>query len=215
MNSDSVLLGGGGRRQHQRREKRRAILGAATQLFARREPEAVSMEEIAREADVATGTLYTYFPNKEELFTAAAQQLLLPIQPEVLALLSDASQEPLERIRQYLLRLHDHIERHRTFFQTIHRLGLAPCPPRAAADAEDESCEVIIGRLMQAVSTCISEAQQRGELRADISADHLAEAMRGVGRALTERRHQLGETDPVEVHAERLFQLFLVGAAAR
>lgn len=216
MNPDSAPASAGGRREQQRQEKRRAILGAAARLFAHREPDAVSMEEIAREADVATGTLYTYFPNKEELFAAAAQKMLLPIQPEVLALLSDGTRPPLERIREYLVLLHDHIEAHRTFFQTLSRLGIHSCVQRTTAEDDDaESCERIIASMMQALSQCIAEAQNRGELRSDISADHLAEAMRGVGRALTERRHDLAETEPIQDHSCRLFDLFLHGAQAR
>jgi TetR/AcrR family transcriptional repressor of mexJK operon len=48
--------------------KRRAILNAATDLFAARGYGAVSMDAIAREADVSKATLYAHFESKDRLF---------------------------------------------------------------------------------------------------------------------------------------------------
>lgn len=48
--------------------RRAALLSAAARLFALREYDAVSVDEIARAAGVAKGTLYLYFGTKEALF---------------------------------------------------------------------------------------------------------------------------------------------------
>jgi TetR/AcrR family transcriptional repressor of mexJK operon len=48
--------------------KRRAILNAATELFAARGYGAVSMDAIARAADVSKATLYAHFESKDRLF---------------------------------------------------------------------------------------------------------------------------------------------------
>ena len=53
--------------------KRRAILHAATDLFAARGYGAVSMDAIAREADVSKATLYAHFASKDRLFAAIVQ----------------------------------------------------------------------------------------------------------------------------------------------
>jgi len=53
-----------------REARAQAILAAAARVFARRGLESCTMEEIAREAGVAKGTLYLYFPSKQELFLA-------------------------------------------------------------------------------------------------------------------------------------------------
>lgn len=50
--------------------KRLQILNGARVVFRARGYEGASMEMIAREAGVSKGTLYVYFPNKEELFKA-------------------------------------------------------------------------------------------------------------------------------------------------
>jgi AcrR family transcriptional regulator len=56
--------------------KRDAILAAAVTLFGRYGFRRTSMEEIAREAGIAKGTVYLYFPTKEALFRALSQQTL-------------------------------------------------------------------------------------------------------------------------------------------
>ncbi len=51
-------------------EKRRQILSGARQMFLERGFDAASMGDIARAAGVSKGTLYVYFQNKEDLFSA-------------------------------------------------------------------------------------------------------------------------------------------------
>jgi AcrR family transcriptional regulator len=53
---------------NQKPSTREAILDAAADLFSRQEYHAVSMEDLAREASVAKGTLYYYFGSKEGVF---------------------------------------------------------------------------------------------------------------------------------------------------
>ncbi len=48
--------------------KHRQILDGALDVFRARGYDGASMETIARQAGVSKGTLYVYFPNKEELF---------------------------------------------------------------------------------------------------------------------------------------------------
>lgn len=53
--------------------KRRAIVDAATELFAARGYGAVSMDAIARAADVSKATLYAHFTSKDALFATIVQ----------------------------------------------------------------------------------------------------------------------------------------------
>jgi AcrR family transcriptional regulator len=54
------------------------ILGAALSCFAERGFAATRLEDVAQRAGVTKGTLYLYFPNKEELFKAVVAQALVP-----------------------------------------------------------------------------------------------------------------------------------------
>jgi AcrR family transcriptional regulator len=51
--------------------KRTQILRAATEIFSSREFHTVPVDDIAAAAGVGKGTLYLYFPNKEQLFYAS------------------------------------------------------------------------------------------------------------------------------------------------
>jgi len=56
-----------GRRERKKAEARQHISHVATELFAQRGYDAVSVSEIAEAADVARPTVFAYFPRKEDL----------------------------------------------------------------------------------------------------------------------------------------------------
>ena len=67
------------KRRSRRKEARPAeILKAALALFAERGYAATKLEDVAAAAGIAKGTVYLYFPTKEELFKAVVRQELLP-----------------------------------------------------------------------------------------------------------------------------------------
>lgn len=82
-------------------DKRSLIIDAALALFRQYGYRRTSMEDIAKDANVAKGTLYIYFKSKDELFEALARQLAervdhdfravmaqnLPLEAKVLAML--------------------------------------------------------------------------------------------------------------------------------
>src|SRR5262249_57566169 len=69
-------------RQVQRRE---AILSAALDEFAARGFAATRLDDIARRAGVAKGTIYLYFRDKESLFQDLVRAMLSPIIPRLQA----------------------------------------------------------------------------------------------------------------------------------
>jgi AcrR family transcriptional regulator len=59
--------------------KRDAILAAALEEFASRGFEATRLDDVARRADVAKGTIYLYFRDKESLFQELIRATLMPL----------------------------------------------------------------------------------------------------------------------------------------
>ncbi|MBN2356126.1 TetR/AcrR family transcriptional regulator [candidate division KSB1 bacterium] len=64
------------RRKREKEQRRRAILDAAENLFFSKGIEATTMEEVAEQAELAKGTLYLYFKNKDDLIFAIVHRAL-------------------------------------------------------------------------------------------------------------------------------------------
>src|SRR5689334_25392266 len=73
---------GGSRRTNPRwrrlpEERPRQILEAALAVFGERGLAGARLEDIAKRAGVSKGTIYLYFPNKEELFRSMIRQTVI------------------------------------------------------------------------------------------------------------------------------------------
>ena len=87
-----------GRRERQKLERERRVLAAARRLFDRKGFTATSMEDVAARAGLAVGTLYNYFPSKEQLLFAISRsdtEHLAEIGERILA---DPPDDPVEAI---------------------------------------------------------------------------------------------------------------------
>jgi AcrR family transcriptional regulator len=63
-----------------RTQRRSQILGAALRVFARAGYHAASVDDIVREAKVARGTFYLYFPSKHQVFSALVDDLVADLE---------------------------------------------------------------------------------------------------------------------------------------
>jgi AcrR family transcriptional regulator len=102
-------------------ERRAQLLALGLQLFGERSYDEVSIDELAREAQISKGLLYHYFPTKRDLYTAAlrhaAQQLLDETMPPPELL-------PEERARRGLETYLAFVERHGPAYVALMRGGL-------------------------------------------------------------------------------------------
>jgi AcrR family transcriptional regulator len=93
--------------------RREEILEAATIIFARLGYRLTDIQPVANHLDVAKGTIYHYFPTKEQLFLAAVDRGVKRLHMAVEAGIHEIT-EPLERIthaiRAYLQFFSEHSE---------------------------------------------------------------------------------------------------------
>lgn len=82
-----------------RTERREAILAAATRLFAETGFASCEMDRVAADLGVAKGTLYLYFPSKEELFYACVDAGMKQLQATLQKAIADQP-DRLQRIRR-------------------------------------------------------------------------------------------------------------------
>ncbi len=64
------------RRRERKLQRKEEILAAAFQVFAAHGYEATRIDEVARQAGIAKGTIYLYFRDKERLFRAVVRSLI-------------------------------------------------------------------------------------------------------------------------------------------
>src|ERR1700674_5323875 len=69
----------GGGRAEKSAARREAILAAALDEFSARGFEATRLDDVARRASIAKGTIYLYFRDKESLFQELIRAMLTPL----------------------------------------------------------------------------------------------------------------------------------------
>jgi len=79
------------------------ILNVATRIFSRFGFYKTSMDEIARTAHKAKGSLYYHFASKEELFTEVVAHELNNLKKELAMVVTDPELNAKEKIKKYLL----------------------------------------------------------------------------------------------------------------
>ncbi|WZH36891.1 MAG: TetR family transcriptional regulator [Microbacterium enclense] len=75
------------------------VLGSATSLFAARGFADVSLDDVARSAEVTRGAVYHHYRNKAALFTAVAARLQAEIAAAVAAAAENAGPDPSDQLR--------------------------------------------------------------------------------------------------------------------
>jgi TetR/AcrR family transcriptional regulator len=89
------------RREREKLRQRQEMLASALDLFSQKGYHNVSMYEIAQKAEFATGTLYKFFQNKEDIYKA----LLLELSDEFEDSITRAIEQPqdeVEKLRCYV-----------------------------------------------------------------------------------------------------------------
>src|SRR3954463_14550292 len=68
----------GGRREERKAQNRAKLLDAARKVFAEKGLGGATARDIVRETDLASGTFYNYFRDKEDAFRALLEEIAEP-----------------------------------------------------------------------------------------------------------------------------------------
>jgi AcrR family transcriptional regulator len=109
------------------RDRRDRILRAATELLEEREYERIQIRDVAEAADVALGTLYRYFPSKEQLFAHVLVEWGASFEARA-ARAGDAEATDAERLERALSAAVRAFERRPHFFRLITALEVVRDP---------------------------------------------------------------------------------------
>ena len=151
-----------GARAKRSAERRDAILAAALDEFAARGFAATRLDDVARRAGVAKGTIYLHFADKETLFQELIRMELSP----VVGALENVSHAdvPLRQVTGQLIEVfvREILETRR---KDVIRLVITE-GPRFPKLAEFYYREVI-ARVMETIRAMLRRAHERGELKTD------------------------------------------------
>ena len=101
-----------------RNQRRQSIIETAAPLFAELGYNACEMERVAADTGVAKGTLYLYFPGKQDLFFACVDLGMRQMQQVVLKASKDA-QDPFDRISLAIRAYLEFFEQHPQYVELI------------------------------------------------------------------------------------------------
>jgi AcrR family transcriptional regulator len=198
----SVLMGARAQRAAERRD---AILAAALDEFAAQGFAAARLDDVAKRAGVAKGTIYLYFADKETLFQELIRTQLSPVVGGVIH--ASHADIPLRQFAEQLIEVFVR-EVLGTRRKDVIRLNITE-GPRFPKLAEFYYREVI-ARVLEAVRALLRRALERGELKDDALLKHpqlLAAPgiMAIVWSGLFERFEPLDVRSLMRAHFEILF----------
>jgi AcrR family transcriptional regulator len=150
-------------RRAARREQRRAtILAAALEEFVARGFAAARLDDVARRARIAKGTIYLYFRDKESLFQELVRTMLSPLVGTIEA--APLSEVPIRAVAEMIVDVFVR-EIYGTRRKDVIRLIISE-GPRFPKLAEIYYREVI-ARVLPVIRARLTLAVERGELSSD------------------------------------------------
>jgi TetR/AcrR family fatty acid metabolism transcriptional regulator len=159
--------------------RRTEIVDAARTVFARRGFAQGIMDEIAKEAGVAKGTLYLYFRSKTEIYKAVLDHDMKTLKTSTLDRI-DAARGPKEKIHAFALARIERAEANKEFFRIMDSEGSALTYTRS--QYRDWLREPV-----QRLASAIEKASEQGKVRS-VDAEKTAWLIADMTRGTIQRR---------------------------
>ena len=155
-------------RRRRKAERPTEILQAALEAFTQNGFSGTRLEDVAARAGITKGTIYVYFPSKEELFIATLKEKTRPVFEHLQSLAKDTEEPAIEILRRHLAFVTEHLIEDtcgRDIFQIMvaegHRF------PAVVDQWYQEVLEPAIG----ALSSVLRRGVERGEFNPAIAID--------------------------------------------
>jgi AcrR family transcriptional regulator len=171
--------------KRQRREAAAGLVFAAAEaVIARKGFERATMQEIAREAGCAAGTLYIYFKSKEELLDELVARHLRQLGAAYRSLVA-GTPDALEQLRLGVQETVRYCGAHQAVFGLWYNSALGGrADLQSSLRGEALEAYLVLKKLDLEV---MQRAQEAGAVRKDIPAEELVELMHGLCNAVLAR----------------------------
>ena len=195
MSSPAASKSGRDERRHQvHEETRRAILDAALELFVADGYASVSIRSVAAKVEYSPGAIYSYFPSKDAIFFALAEEGFRLIGAGELASVSTG--DPLQDVRNTVWRLYEFSRQHPQYFALVF---LDRHVPRIGREYEQFAFMTELkNRVLARMQRCIDEGVFPPTVGADVALRLLWAPVIGIASGLLSQRL------PQEVDADAL-----------
>jgi TetR/AcrR family transcriptional regulator of autoinduction and epiphytic fitness len=174
--------------------RRTEIIDAARTVFARRGFALGIMDEIAKEAGIAKGTIYLYFASKTEVYKAVLDHDMKILKKSTLEQI-DAASGLREKIRAFILARLGNAEARKDFFQIM--------------DSEQRNVSLTRSQYRDwlrepvlRLASALEEASRKGEIRR-VSPEKIAWFIADMTRGTIQRR-LMGHSDTLPADCEFL-----------
>lgn len=186
------------------------ILQAANRVFAERGFDQATMDEVAKEAGVAKGTLYLYYPSKQDIYWAALRRGAQELAAQTSAALAAAVGAD-EKIRAFIATRLRYFEEHRDLFRIFDsEFGRSIC----RHDAPAKDFEALFLEQVKALDHLLQQAIRRRSIR-PIRTEAAAFALFDITRGLATQRLRGASRGPIEDDIAFAFDLTWKGIGHR
>lgn len=168
---------GKGTSQTDKIDKKLALLEAAMEVFAQRGYKSATMDEIAKRAGVGKGTAYLYFANKAALFFEVFEfwnQKAMEISMKSVAL----AKTPAEALKGLALGAAEFMEQNREWFPLTLEVWSA-AGSSELRELFSQALQQLYALYRAETAKIISQGQEMGKWRSDLSAESLAALLTG------------------------------------
>ena len=145
-----------------------------------------TIREIAKAADMTSGSLYHYFPNKSELLSATVREIDEIAAPRLLAAAAQVD-DVVDRLEAVL----DEMDRLMREYPSLAAFDRAMRAEVTAHTHKGRTRHAGLKALRDIINSIIQDARARGELPPDTNADAAVNAIYALARGLTERAANL------------------------
>ena len=192
------------RRRARRKEARPAeIIDAALRLFADRGFAATKLEDVAAAAGIGKGTIYLYFPTKDDLFRAVVRQAVLPNLEAAAALMQDPERPAADILRAIAERFLAMLDTNLTAIPKLVIAESGNFPALARFYGEE-----VILQGMKLIRSVLARGIERGEFR-PIDLDGALPLFSAPMLLLLLWKHSLGRHTDIQFDARKVVETHL------
>lgn len=198
-------------RERAREAARAAIVRAAQAQFSLHGYQATKMTDIAREAGVAAGTLYNYFPSKEAVFEEIVRVEGHAMLETLEARVSSTS-DPVQALQVLIHELLRTIEENRQLYAILVQVhGSALCDPQT----DSQRAEIQLRDRFAALAGEVLQRAQSTDGFSDYITEDLLSALFGLCNGFLDTWIRAGQTPGLCAKSETIFNIFLQGVRNR